>query len=211
MHPSVTTIFPTFSERFEGRVNWPYLDKDGLPTVGIGCLINPISLALALPWRLEDGTPATILQVSAQWVYLKGQTHLAKDGARAAEGATELRLTDADVDALLASRMALNERLLAAAFDGWGNFPADAQLAIHSMAWAMGADFWRKFPRFCRAVLRHEWEHALEECTIAGEETNRGLAPRNAADRICFRNAAAVRDNPTALRAQEVYWPLELS
>lgn len=211
MHESVVWAAPGFQERFEGRFLWPYLDQDGLPTVGIGCLINPLALALVLPWKLLDGTRATPLQVTAQWEYLKKSTELARAGAKAAQHATQLRLTDADVDALLESRMALHEGVLAKAFTGWADFPGDVQLAIHSMAWAMGAYFWREFPKFVRACLVHDWEEALEECTIAGEAANRGLIPRNQANRICLRNAAAVRDNPGALRVTETYWPLELT
>lgn len=211
MRDSVREVFPSFSECFEGRVLWPYLDVKGLVTVGVGCLIDTASAVRALPWRNLDGTRATSLQVTAQWEFLRKQTYLAKAGARAAENATQLRLTDADADALLESRLALNEIVLAMIFVGWAEYPADVQLAIHSMAWAMGADFWKKFPKLSRAVLVHDWETALEECTIAGEETNRGLVPRNAANRICFANAARVRDNPGALHATEVYWPLELS
>jgi GH24 family phage-related lysozyme (muramidase) len=211
MHALVAKIFPAFSEKFEGRVLWPYLDVEGLPTVGIGCLINPIALALPLPWKLLDGSRATPLQVTAEWEYLKHSVELAHLGARAAEHATHLRLTDADVDALLEERMARNEAVLAAAFKGWADYPADAQLAIHSMAWAMGAGFAKEFPHFRRAVEAGEWEKARLECTIAGESSNAGLIPRNIANRICFANAARVIANPIALRVAEPYWPLELT
>lgn len=211
MHDSVRKIFPGFSEKLEGRVRWLYLCVARKPTVGIGCLVDTISLVLSLPWKTLSGAPATSLQITAQWEFLKKQTYLAQAGARAAEHATQLRLSDADIDALLESRLRTNEAILRAAFEGWEDYPADAQLAIHSMAWAMGAFFWRKFPNFTRAVLVHDWEAALDECTIAGEDENAGLVPRNAANRICLANAAAVRDNPTALRASETYWPLELT
>jgi GH24 family phage-related lysozyme (muramidase) len=212
MHESVSKIFPEFSAGFEGVVNHPYLDVLGLVTVGIGCLIDPLPLALALSWHLSDtGARATPLQVSAQWVYLKGEKDLAREGARAAEQITRLRLTDADVDALLESRMQLNEAVLAKSFAGWSNYPADAQLGIHSMAWAMGAGFAKEYPHFKRAAEAGSWDEAADECTIGGETANKGLVPRNIANRICFRNAARVIANPGALRVTETYWPLELT
>jgi GH24 family phage-related lysozyme (muramidase) len=212
MNPSVRQVFPSFSERCEGRFRWPYLDIKGLPTVGIGCLINSVRTALALPWTILEGGPrATSLQVSAQWTYLKEHQALAQAGARACEHATQLRLSDADVDALLASRMAVNETILAKRFKAWSFFPADAQLALHSLSWAVGAvEVAEGYPKLCAAAERGDWDGARAECTISGEDKNAGLIPRNVANRICLANAARVRDNPTALRASEVYWPLEL-
>jgi GH24 family phage-related lysozyme (muramidase) len=212
MHESVRQIFPGFSEKFEGRFRWPYLCVAGIPTVGIGCALGRVGLALALPWTvLEGGARATPLQVSAQWVYLKEHQALAQAGARACEHATQLRLTDADVDALLESRMAVNEAILAKRFRAWSFFQADAQLALHSLAWAVGAvEVAEGYPKLCAAAERGDWDGARAECTISGEDKNAGLIPRNVANRTCFANAARVRDNPTALRASEVYWPLEL-
>jgi len=208
---AVREIFPEFSQKFEGRVLWPYLDIEGYVTVGIGCLIHPIALALALPWKLAgSGARATLLEVTAQWEYLKNSTELARAGAQAAQHATTLRLNDADVDALLFARMALNEAVLAKTFAGWSEYSADAQLGIHSMAWAMGADFAKGYPHFKRAAEAGSWDEAADECTIGGESKNAGLIPRNVANRICFHNAARALENPKALPPDQVSWPLEL-
>lgn len=212
MHESVRQIFPSFSEKFEGRFLWPYLCVAGVPTVGVGCALGRVSLALALPWTILGGARATPLQVSAQWTYLKEHQALAQAGARACEHATQLRLTDADVDALLVSRMAVNEAILAKRFKAWSFLPADAQLALHSLSWAVGAvEVVEGYPKMCAAVDRGDYDGARAECTISGEDKNAGIIPRNAANRVCLANAARVRDNPAALRAAEVYWPLELA
>jgi hypothetical protein len=136
---------------------------------------------------------------------------LAQAGARACEHATQLRLTDADVDALLVSRMAENEAYLARAFKGVGVLPGGrtARVSFARMGgWARS--FAHGYPKLCAAAAAGDWETAVLECTISGEDKNAGLIPRNIANRICFANAARVRDNPIALRASEVYWPLEL-
>jgi GH24 family phage-related lysozyme (muramidase) len=211
MHESAAKIFPKFSEGFEGRVLYPYLDQDGLVTVGIGCLVDPVELMFSLPWTLLGAGAPSHAEVLRQWSYLKAQTRLAKIGAKYAQGATTLRLTDADVDALLVSRMTQNEAELIRYFPRFATFPGDAQLGIHSMAWAMGAGFPKEFPHFTRAAISGDWATAKAECQIAGEKQNRGLVPRNLADHMCFENASRVIANPGALRVTETYWPLELT
>lgn len=53
MHKSVVDIFPSFSVPLEGEVSSMYCDVLGLITVGVGCLIDPVSMALPLAWRHE--------------------------------------------------------------------------------------------------------------------------------------------------------------
>lgn len=209
-HDSVRAVFASLSAKFEGQYRWPYLDVEGFVTVGIGCLIHPLPLALALQWRMLDGPIATTLQVTEEWEYLRQSHELARLGARAAEHATHLRLSDAQVANLLESRMAQNEAVLAKTFEGWAGYPGDAQLGIHSMAWAMGAGFAKGYPRFVKAALAGDWDTAAKECAIGGEDRNAGIVPRNVANRVCFGNAARVKENPAALVASETYWPLEL-
>ena len=43
MHPSATAALPGFLKQYEGKVNFMYLDKKGLVTMGIGHLIDPIN------------------------------------------------------------------------------------------------------------------------------------------------------------------------
>ena len=57
VHPSVLADWGAWTAQFEGRVAWPYLDVKGLVTVGLGCLIDPVSAALPLPFI--PGTLAT--------------------------------------------------------------------------------------------------------------------------------------------------------
>ena len=74
MFPAVQSGFPAFSAKFEGRVSYMYLDVKGLVTVGVGNLVDPVSVAQALPFRFKNkpgigapGSPATPDQIAAEW------------------------------------------------------------------------------------------------------------------------------------------------
>ena len=196
MYDSVRVAFRGFNEPFEGVVHWMYLDVRGLVTIGVGNLIDPLEVALALPFHslTAPGTTATETQISEEWRRIKGDPTLSTRGYKACESLTQLRLDDNAVNALIASRLAGNEaslkkKLAFAHFDTW---PADAQLGLLSMAWALGPGGPSSFPRFAAACRELDFVTAAGECTIS-EQGNPGVAPRNRANRILFRNAAVIR------------------
>ena len=80
-----------FNAPLEGVVPWMYLDVKGLVTCAIGVLIDPIEMALHLPWRRQDGAPATRAEIEADWCRIKGRQGLARKGHRAAELVAKLR------------------------------------------------------------------------------------------------------------------------
>jgi hypothetical protein len=194
MRPSVAAYLPAFTQRFEGRTHFMYLDNhkaaddapDPLVTTGVGNLIDPVELALRLPWKNADGALASSADVRTEWELVKSLTDMASYGGQAFSSYTSLRLSDADVDALVAGKVASNERTLLAYFPGFETFPADAQLGIHSMAWAMGAAFSPGYPKFTAAANRGDWSTAAAESTIV----ENAPAARNAANKLLFLNAA---------------------
>ena len=194
---SVRAVFLEFSKKFEGCIPWIYLDIKGLATVGIGCLIEPAGQALALPF-VHRGTEdrATQDEISRDWVMVKRQRNLAHQGAQRARFFTNLDLLPEGIEALALQRLKLNEDyLLGHAFPMFGEFPADAQLGIHSMAWACGAGFPRIFPRFTAAAKVSDWAGCVRECTI-NAKNNPGLVPRNWANKKLFTKAAEVAADP---------------
>ena len=201
MYPSVRAAFRAFNEPFEGVVPWMYLDIKGLVTVGVGNLIDPVALALALPFRLrnEPNIAATTGQIAAEWHAIKSDTTLARAGYRACEPLTQLGLDDASIDALIAVRLDENEQILKknAAFRGFDDWPADAQLGLLSMAWALGPGGPARFRRFATACLNHDFVRAAANCAI-NAQGNPGVAPRNRANQTLFQNAA-VAPNPSLL------------
>lgn len=203
MHQSVRAAFRAFTEPFEGRVPYPYLDVKGLVTVGTGNLIDPSPAALGLPWQI-DGRPATRAEILADWTALKKQQGLARLHHKYAAPVTRIRLTPEAMDALLLARLDANEAdLKRRHFPDFDSYPADAQLALLSIAWAVGSDWPRKFPRTKLAVLARDWSMAATEGVI-NSAGNPGVIPRNHANRLCFQNAARVdgKSDHTVL-----HWP----
>lgn len=234
MRQAAIDAFVTFTEKFEGRVNSMYLDlhiPDPLVTIGIGNLIDPVSLALSLPFTFPDGRAASQAEIAAAWQAVKGRTDLAKAGFHAFESLTTLRLTDDAVGKLVLGRMQTNEAFLARRFPGWDTWPADAQLGMHSIAWAAGAGIQAPHlqialtaspPRFDVAAgpdgdaahdLRFRGEAWLHDATVVSAPgaplverlTNPGLRPRNLATKLLFTNAQ--RAQTQGLDPEVLSWP----
>lgn len=205
LHESVKAAWHAFSEPLEGRVRSMYMDVKGLITTGVGNLIDPFPAARALPWKRADGTLATEEQVSDAWHRLKSHPEYAHRHVRHAEALTQLYLTDDDIDALVAKKLEENAAFITAHhFPLFPEFPADAQLGIMSMAWAVGPGFPTKFPTFSGFAERQAWEDALPHCSIR-TEGNPGVIPRNRANRVCFANAEIV--NRCGLARDILRWP----
>lgn len=205
MRSSAEAYFMKFSEEFEGRVPWMYVDREGLVTIGIGNLIEPMSVARELPFvNKMTGITATAQEIDAEWDNI--HTHaqeLKYSGYKACESRTSLRLPEAAIAPLVAKRLRENEVVLRRYFSNFDQYPADAQLALHSMAWAMGPSFvlpvqpaagkepmW-KWPNFRNAMLRCDFDRAAAECRM--RDINDGsVRRRNDANQALFRNAAAV-------------------
>lgn len=204
MWPSVRAAWASFSEPLEGRVLHMYLDVKGLVTCGVGNLIDPIGEALKLPWKYRDGTVATRVAVASAWQRLKNRPDLARRNVRHALELTQLALSDADVDALVDRKLDENEQFIKKTLSHFGDMPADAQLGIMSMAWAVGPGFTRKFPAFTRAAIAGDWAEACKERKIV-EVGNPGIVPRNAANGLCFANAATVIEHD--MPRETLHWP----
>ncbi len=193
MRASVAAAFHAFNRRFEGEIAWMYPDIEGLITTGVGNLIDPIDQALGLPWqRIADGQPADRDAVAAEWRRMKADATLPQRGAPAARRIATLELSAAAIGELVERRLqadlaALRGQPDFAGFDGW---PAPAQLALLSMAWAQGAGF-QRWPRFRAACRAGDFDAAAAECRL-DERGNPGLAPRNAANIALFHSAAQV-------------------
>jgi len=206
-----------FAARFEGRVDGMYCDVLGLVTTGYGDLIDSVQAAQSLPW-LHRGTvsgvadvPATPDEVAAEWRAVKLGRIPAWKGPR------PLYLSAAGLASLFMGRLNANETILAKRWSNWPLWPADAQMAGHSCAWAAGAA-WRA-PRLDAAAA------ALDFATMAGPDGdanhdpgcrgeawlddvgNPGLRPRNLANKILFANAEAVMIHAASCDPAVLYYP----
>jgi hypothetical protein len=217
MFPSVLDAFWSFTQPYEGNVPFMYVDVLGLVTTGVGNLIDPLPLALGLPW-LHRGTnaPASATDIANEW-------HAVKDGKIAAfHGPRPLQLDPGAVRDLVRGKMLQNEVYLAARWANWANWPADAQLAAHSCAWAAGPA-WRA-PKLDAAVSQVSVAgfltcagapgDASHDVTLRGEAWlndtgNPGLRPRNLANKLLFQNASRVVGR--ALPREVLHWPATVS
>lgn len=191
MRQSVANYFRKFTLNFEGDVPFMYLDRLGYVTTGKGNKIDPYGPDVYnLPWKRSDGSLATEAEVHQAWNAVKAAQSRKDNGGGTFGDLTTLRLTSADIDTLVMRKLAENENYIRSEFPSYDSWPADAQLAVLSMAWAMGAGFSPKYPKFTRAV-----NAVVPDFTTAANEshmTGVGIDGRNAANAQLLRNAATV-------------------
>lgn len=215
MRVTVRAAFYAFNAPMEGEVAYFYQDVKGLVSIGVGLLCDPIQLALNLPMVHPDGRLAGRDEIAAEWMRIKALgsgdhtqgNEAARRGHLYAKPHTRLRLTQEGLEQSLVGKMNQMDQHLAKRFrcvahdeckaneemgilDGYESWPADAQLATLSLAWACGPAF--RFPKLEAALRALDFRTAAVECFMPEERTISGLRPRNAANRILYENAAVV-------------------
>ena len=207
MRESVEKGFVPFTAPLEGIVPWMYLDVKGLVTVAIGNLIDPVSLALNVPFVWPDGRLATRSEIQREWMKIKSTTSLAKSGYRAAERVAQLRMTDAGVSALVSKVLSRFNGELWLQYPAFESWPADAQMATFAMAWACGTAFGTAgrspFRSLHKALLAGDFAAASQQCKI-NETGNAGVIPRNKAMKQLYFLAAALPCD-----GEELHWPAD--
>jgi hypothetical protein len=208
MHQSVITALPDFLKQYEGKVNFMYLDVKGLVTIGIGHLIDPVSMALKLEFGSKGGGgPVSGAEVTAEWQTVKARKDLIGQGSAAFGAITKLQLTDNGIKSMVNDDAKSIENYIktnasaARFYSNWDNWPADAQLGFLGVAWGgipLPQFGWHKFPEACRL---EDWDTAAVECKINSPIA----AGRNEAHKLMFLNAAAVKANSDPI--QLLCWP----
>jgi hypothetical protein len=195
MHGIVRQSFPAFLEPMEGNETCMYQDHEGQVTTGIGNMIDSSDVAWTLPrkhgvswFHVDDMTrEATQAEVAAEWRRVKNDPETKKTSH--ARATAKLVLTEQGVLDMLHGDLRDRERVLKrhGPFSRLEEWPADAQLGLFSMAWAMGSGFGPRFPNFSREVAgaTPHWGEALTHCNMK----NSWMIRRNAVSRGLFRNA----------------------
>jgi GH24 family phage-related lysozyme (muramidase) len=198
---AVEESFVGFTRDLEGAVSHMYLDKLGYVTTGYGNLIDDTASVCTLPWRRTDGSPATRDEVIAAWATVRG-----KRGQRDPHGVfwtdrgggvfaqfTALRLDAGGVDRLVRSTMDRNDAALARRYADWETWPACAQMACMSLAWACGSAY--DFPLMDAALEAGDFMTASQEIEMTpAANPGNNLHARNEANAILMLNAARIRD-----------------
>ena len=198
---SVVNSFVDWTTPLEGWLPFMYIDALGYVTTGMGNLIDPIGLALALPWKNADGSRASSDQVTAAWNAVDAQrsdpkgkkqaSGPATKGGGSQGGVTSIRVTKDDIHALVAQKLKENETYLISGLSNFDQAPADAQLAAHSMSWAMGPGFAKTWTSFRDAFLKGDWAGAAAQSHMQGT----GIDMRNMANKLLLTNADLVAKN----------------
>lgn len=206
MKESARKEFVPFTSKFEGVCKHMYLDVKGLVTSGIGNLINDSDRASVLPFKRQDGSPASKSEIIEEWNYVKSRQDLRFRGGMIYQSITKLRLTNEGVLELVLGHLKSDEVWLRKYFPNYDEFPADAQLALHSMAWANGAAFSPGYPTFTKHAKVLNFRGCANECWIGPilptkdtpvenrrpDPKNPGVHPRNLANYKLFQNADLV-------------------
>ncbi len=214
MHPAVIAAWHKFSEPLEGRVSHMYFDVKDLITVGVGKLISTPEMAIAVKGWVIDGRPATDRDVRDAWLSLRGEEdRRLRTGERPLKALhykyaapyTRVRLPDTAIDALVLAKLEdFTAHMQKNYFPDFAAWPADAQLAASSMAWACGPGFPATFKNFARFAKVQDWLGCKACCAIK-TDGNPGVIPRNKANVLCFENAAEVAANGWPV--DELHWP----
>lgn len=219
MRQSAIDGFVVFSKRLEGWANWMHLDTLGLVSCGMGnkcdasdtpSCTDPASCALILPWLTgpsgppgdptnDTGSPADEATVRSNWQTVKARQDLCNvhDGGACWRPLTNIHLSDDGIKQFVTQQIAANEVGIRQAFPNYDNWPADAQLAIMSMAWARGAVFpgfgQNRYPKLTASLQQGDFATAATQCLV---NPNVGtIVLRNAANAHLFNNAATTQTN----------------
>ncbi|MGE5487577.1 MAG: glycoside hydrolase family protein [bacterium] len=164
------------TERDEGRVPHLYLCTGGYVTVGVGHQVASLDETLALPL-----VPREAIAADYEAVRKAPKGYVASWYGRI----TRARMSDADIDALLAAdiqRFLVSLRPHLPIFD---EMPPPAQRAVFNMAFNLGLEGFAKYRRLRAALEARDWERAAAECHRRGIS-----AERNARTAELFRSAA---------------------
>lgn len=212
MRQVVRDRFHAFSVPFEGRRYHMYRDTKGFVTTGVGNLLkcalagDCTQAASTLPFK-PDGVgdkadDAVIKKAFDDVLAAPAGIKTLRSGDDVYGKLTNLRLTDADVDALVTTTLNRFDGDLALRFSAAGtppkyppsyqsyaSFCADAQLGLLSMEWPGSLD---TFINFQAAVRAGKWFAAAKQCYFDAT-TNAGIVGRNRANRWLFSVAGRMQ------------------
>ena len=216
MRAVIPTVWVDINEPLEGIVLSMYADRRSLVTTGMGNLLSTARQAALLPFRRPDGSLATGAEKEAEWHDIlagcckskgvpgdpqawercawpgkvnpkTGRGCFAHQGWRVSDAAKpRLRLTRADVDALVGHELRRMWGELIKFFPDAHTWPAAAQLALLKMSWALGPAFCKTWPKFTAAALKRDFLECARHCTMKGGGT---IVQRNAINVSLFTEA----------------------
>jgi hypothetical protein len=202
MYPSVVPALRRFLGHGEGDIDYMYLDNrrgERKVTTGIGFLIDPLANCLErhrarrLPWY-NGARLATEQEVRQEWEQVKGMQDFARgQSGLAFEGRTtlNLRLHQPDIEAYFRQTAEdFRQELVSGSpqLAGFDTYPADAQMGVLALAWAVGSGgILASYGEFRRACFRRHWRTAGNQSGWSS-----ATAGRRSQVRQMFYNADAI-------------------
>jgi len=206
MRDVVRANFVRFNAPFEGVLGFMYTDALGLVTTAMGYLLPTPQSALELqPYWQVDGRPATDAEVLASYAAVH---HGPKNSSVHAGNivGNVARLTADGIQHATDIRIGQNEPILAQGFPLYPTWNAYAQMALWSMTWAMGPEFYRTFPQFTAAMLSQPPRFKDGAPPLAlGHFRGVGIAGRIAANDKLWLWAQQIQD--AGGDPDEFHWP----
>src|ERR1035441_7242603 len=146
----------------ESLKTWMYLDTGNPPVVtcGIGHALFTVEDCLALPWD----RPETVVRRDYGIVASQPPGYLADWYQQF----TTCRLNDFFLHELLERDIDRQVKILRGQFPRFKEYPEKAQEALSEMAFNLGGNFPKKWPRFSQAVRNQDWAQAAAECHREG-------------------------------------------
>lgn len=154
-------------ERYEGRVNHMYLDSCGYVTVGVGHLLAKADHACDLPFKKEDGSPASREDIEHEYSELKKQP--GNKLAKYYREFTSLRLIDEDINQLTDKHIDTFYGELKRIYGDFDGFPSSAKLAAFDLIFNLGmTKLKNKWPNFNASVAAKDWVAAASNSRRRG-------------------------------------------
>ena len=213
--------------RFEGTIAWMYCDAPAGWLRRVSAALSTLCLWLSLFRGCGEGRmpPPPVSRLRRNGLPSRPERFLRR------EGLVLFNLSAASVASLTTQRLLKNEAYLARRWASWNDWPADAQLGAHSIAWAAGPAW--VAPHFDAAVTVIPAGFAVcagppgdanLDVTKRGEawlrdgsglvgpggcsaDINPGLRPRNLANKVLFLNASRVSET----QKTSLFWPATAS
>lgn len=201
---------PSVFGKWEGNaLPYMYTDIKGNMTTGTGNLIEG-GLYLTLPWKNPDGSPASQAQIQAAYDAVKaGFPGVMSTGS---QSLSNIRLDAEGLATIMLHTVASFAPNLIKSFPNFPTLPADAQLALYSIAWPWGSAF-AETPTWINsgikdAIAKKDFVRAGQIMKAASqheESINSGIIPRDNANLVMFANAQANKHSPSKLFYPNLY------
>lgn len=182
-------------EKYEGKVDYMYLDANGYVTVGVGHLIKDVADAQKLLFKTTKNVAASAADIKLDYDAVKIQP--ANRLASFYKKYTKLILSDFEIDKLTNKHIDSFEKELRAIYSGFDAFPSGVKLALFDLIFNLGMTGLRNtWPTFNAAIKDKDWKKAADNSS----RTTPISAERNKYVKDLLEKAAktAQSESPTA-------------